>query len=352
VIDMKKVLLLFSVIVIAGIMVFTLFHRKAEADRKANTTVDTVQSVSTITLQKQNLQSDFNKVGEIQANNQVTVVSQIQGTVQAVYANVGSYLIAGAPLFKIDDELPKSNLNSAEASYQKAQKDWERAQELHKEQVISDSELESARATMRSAEASYISAKREYKNSYITAPISGVITDRPINLGAYVSTGTTVATLLDKSIFKVKVNVGEQEAFKLKVGDPVTVETDVYPGVSFNGRIKSISDQSDAAHTFPVEVTLPDSEKYPLKSGIFGTVHFQLGSENNALTIPREALVGSVKNPQVYVFANGRVKLRDIVVGSEINTKLVVTKGLNVNEQVVSSGQDNLADNMAVKKVN
>lgn len=349
---MKKVLLFLSIVVIAGIMVFTLFHRKAEADRKANTTVETIQSVSTITVEKQNLQSNFSKVGEIQANNQVTVVSQIQGTVEAVYANVGSYLKAGAPLLKIDDELPKSNLNSAEASYEKAQKDWERAQELHKEQVISDSELESARSTMQSAEANYISAKRNYNNSYITAPISGVITDRPINLGAYVSTGTTVATLLDKSVFKVKVNVGEQEAFKLKAGDPVAVETDVYPGILFNGRIKSISDQSDAAHTFPVEITLPDSEKYPLKSGIFGTVHFQLETLKNVLTIPREALVGSIKNPQVYIFENGKVRLRGIVVGSEINTKLVVTQGLNANDQVVTSGQDNLTDNMAVKKTN
>jgi RND family efflux transporter MFP subunit len=330
-------------------MVFTLFHRKAEADRKANTTVETVQSVTTITVQKQTLQSNFSKVGEIQANNQISIVSQIQGTVEAVYANVGSYLTAGAPLFKIDDELPKSNLASAETSYQKAQKDWERAQELHKQQVISDSELESAKSTLNSAEASYISAKRQYKNSYITAPISGVVADRPISLGAYVSSGTTVATLLDKSVFKVKVNVGEQEAFKLKVGDPVTVETDVYPGVLLSGRIKSISDQSDAAHTFPVEVTLPDSKEHPLKSGIFGTAHFQLETESNVLTIPREALVGSTKNPQVYVVEDGRVKLREIVVGSEIDTKLVVTKGLTENEQVVVSGQDNLTDNMAVK---
>jgi RND family efflux transporter MFP subunit len=330
-------------------MIFTLVQRKADVDRKIRAIPKTIPTVVTATVRRQTLKLSFIKEGTIEANNQIAVVSQVQGTVVAVYAHVGSNLKAGDPIFKIDDATLRSKLVSAKTAYDVARKEWERAQTLHQEQVISDSDLESYEQTYQTNQASLTAAQQDYNHSTITSPVSGIMTDRPIDLGATVVLGTTVATIIDNSMFKLKLNVGEKEAFKLKFGDTVLVETDVYPGVKLNGHINSISDQSDAAHTFPVEIALSNTKKYPLKAGIFGQAEFQLGTEYNVLTIPREAVVGSIKTPKVYVTENGKVKLRDIIIGSENDTQLVVIQGLNENDQVVVSGQDDLMDNMAVK---
>lgn len=305
-----------------------------------------------MTIQKQTVESTYTKTSTIAAGNEVAVVAQTSGKVIAVYASVGSHLRAGAPLFKIDDAVLRSKLASARTAYDVARKEWERNVHLHQEQVISDFDLESSEETFQSAKANYNSAQQDYNYSTVTAPISGVVTDRAVDLGATVSSGTTVATMVDDSAYKITVNVGEQEAFKLKSGDIVKIETDVYPGVTLTGRIKSISGKSDAVHTFPVEVTIVNDKTHPLKSGIFGKVTFRLGTIRDALVIPRQALAGSLKEPQVYVIERGVAKLRSIVVGAEVDDKLVVTTGLSEKEQVVVSGQENLQDNAAIKVIN
>ncbi|TCL72394.1 RND family efflux transporter MFP subunit [Hydrogenispora ethanolica] len=349
---MRKLIPLLLLLLIAGAMVFVLFHNKAEVDRKANNAqAATVTPVSVMTARKQTVDSSYTRTSTIVADNEVSVVAQASGKVVAVYADVGSRLNAGAPLFKIDDAVLRSKLASARTAYDVARKEWERAVRLHQEQVISDSDLESCEETFQSSKANYNAAQQDYNDATITAPVRGVVTERAVALGATVSSGTVVATLIDDSAYKITVNVGEQEAFKLKTGDAVKIETDVYPGVALSGRIRSISGKSDAVHTFPVEVQIVNDKTHPLKSGIFGKVTFHLGTLRDALVIPREALVGSVKEPRIYVAEHGVAKLRDIVVGAEVDAKLVVTAGLSENEPVIVSGQENLRDNAAIKVI-
>ncbi len=350
---MKKALLGVIVLGLIGLMAFVLVRNKSEAEQRAkNANRQLSIPVSTTTVRRQTLQSTFSKTGTIQANNEVTVVAQTSGKVIAVYVNVGSRVNAGSPIAKIEDLVLKSKLASARTAYAVAQKDWERSRKLHEEKIISDSDLESYEKALQIAKADLDSAQDNYDNSTITAPISGVISARAVDLGATVNSGTAVATLVDNSAFKITVNVDEVQAFKLKTGDTVAIETAVYPNVKLSGGIKSISVKSDAVHTFPVEITILNDKAHPLKSGVFGKVIFELGSAANVLAIPREALVGSIKTPQVYVVENGRAVLRDLVIDSEINSYLIVKKGLNENDSVVTNGQENLSNNAAVKVIN
>ena len=167
-----------------------------------------------------------------------------------------------------------------------------------------------------------------------------------------VQPGMVVSNVVDISKLKVRLNVAEQDAFKLKVGDPVEVSTDVYPGKTFSGRIASISAKGDESHTYPVEITLPNSKVNPLKAGMFGRVSFVSMTSSRALSIPRESLVGSIRNPQVFVIENGLAKHRDLVVGDVIGKNISVLKGLREGETVVVSGQNNLKDSVTVEVVN
>lgn len=350
---MKKLLLPLMIIVAVGLMVFVLFHNKSTANLKAkNANQQTAIPVSTFSVKRQTLQNTFDKVGTIVANNEVSVVSQASGKVIAMYVEVGSYVSAGSPIAKIEDNVLKSKLTSAQTAYTVAQKEWERANHLHQEKIISDSDLDTYHKNLITAKATLDSAQEDYDHSTVTAPISGVITERAVDKGATVSFGTAIATIIDNSIFKITVNVNEKQAFKLNAGDMVTITTDVYPGVKLSGRIKSISAKSDSVHTFPVEITILNDKAHPLKSGVLGKITFNLGGAADVLAIPRAALVGSIKSPQVYVIENGRAVLRDIVVDSEINAYLVVKGGLNEKDQVVVDGQDNLSNNSLVKIFN
>ncbi len=351
---MKKWKLTASAVFVLAVIVALLFynkHRMAQATPKG---IQDVFYVSVENAAKKELSESLSLVGVITANNDVNVISETQGKVTAVFAKVGDYKSAGSVLVQVDDELKRAALMGAEANYEKAKKDYERFQELYKQKSASDSQLDQAKLTAAVAESQYIIAKRQYEDTKIKTPISGVVTSRLVDVGSMVMgapQATLVANVVDISKLKVKLNVTENDVFKLKVGDQVSVTTDVYPGVTFKGKIETISSKADDAHTYPIEVTVLNDKANPLKAGMFARVNFSNLDDRSGIVIPREALIGSVKNPQVYVVENGVAKLRDLVLGGESGTSVQVLKGLMEGEMIVVNGQNNLVDGVPVQIV-
>jgi membrane fusion protein (multidrug efflux system) len=126
------------------------------------------------------------------------------------------------------------------------------------------------------------------------------------------------------------------------------VTTEVYPGVTFHGIIHTIGSKADEAHTYPVEIRLVNSDASPLKANMFGRVTFNPRSRREALVLPRETLVGSVENPQVFVVDNNVARLRDITLGDISGLNVEVLNGLTTEDTVVVNGQYNLRDNVEV----
>lgn len=175
-------------------------------------------SVSVVTVGKTTLSRTLSLIGTITANNDVAIVSETSGRVVAIGAKVGDYKPAGSVIAQVDDELKLANFKSAEVAYEKAKKDLERYEALLKEGGISDAQVESARLNFKSAEAQYIVARRQLQDTRITTPISGIVTERRVDIGSVVSNGMVVANAVDIAKLKVKVNVAEKDVFKLKVG--------------------------------------------------------------------------------------------------------------------------------------
>jgi RND family efflux transporter MFP subunit len=351
---MKKWKLTAGAVFVLAVIVALLFYNKHRMAKATPKGIQDVYYVSVENAAKKELSESLSLVGVITANNDVNVISETQGKVTAVFAQVGDYKTAGSVLVQVDDELKKAALMSAEANYEKAKKDYERFQELYKQKSASDSQLDQAKLGAAIAESQYIIAKRQYEDTKIKTPISGVVTSRLVDVGSMVMgapQATLVANVVDISKLKVKLNVAESDVFKLKVGDQVSVTTDVYPGVTFKGRIETISSKADDAHTYPIEVTVMNNKANPLKAGMFARVSFSNLDDRSGIVIPREALTGSVKNPQVFVVENGVAKLRDLVLGGEAGTSVQVLRGLMEGETIVVSGQNNLVDGVSVQIV-
>lgn len=342
------------VLILAVIVVVLVLNKKKLSSAAAGGVKDAYY-VTVDKAAKKKLNSDFSLTGTVIANNDVNILSETSGKVIQMFFKVGDYKQAGSVLAQVDDELKKAALSSAEANYEKAKKDYERFQNLFQQKSATDAQLDAAKLGLSVAEAQYIVAKRQLEDTKIKTPISGYITMKGIDVGATVQGApqpTFVANIVDISKLKVKLNVSEASAFKLKAGDAVKVTADVFPGAAFKGRIESISSKSDEAHTFPVEIMVENQSSHQLKAGVFTRVEFDAFKERESVVIPREALVGSVKNPQVYVVENGVAKLRSLVLGNESNTYIEVLSGLNEGETVVINGQNILADNTKVEILN
>jgi len=348
---MKRIAVISTLVVGVGVVSAILMTSQATSNDQNQNTIATAYSVSVVSARTQSVPDNFSLVGTIAANNDVVIMSETSGRIVKVHAQVGDFKQAGSVLVEVDDELKEAAYKTATMTYEKAKKDLERFESLYKDGSIAESQIEQSRWNFQSAEAQYIVARRQYRDTKITTPISGIVTARPVDIGTMLQGApqpSVVANVVDISKLKVKVNVGERDVFKLKIGDKVSISTDVYPGITFEGKISTISAKGDEAHTYPVEVRIDNSDKYPLKAGMFGTISFQPGTSAKNILLPREAIVGSVKNAKVYVVQNNIATLRPVTVGSEVGTSVEIIAGISEGEVIVVNGQNNLKDNVPV----
>jgi RND family efflux transporter MFP subunit len=342
---MKRLKIIIILIVAISVIVGLLIHNKSLMAAKSKNETIEAYPVSVAFVQNEKVTNNLELVGNITAYNDVAIVSEAQGRVVKVLAQVGDYKSAGSVLFQLDDELKLEAYKTAEVNYLKSKKDYERYDALYKGKSVTDAQYEQAKLAYQASESQYVLAKREYNDTKITTPISGIVTARMVDIGNYVNKASVVANVVDISKLKVKLNVAEKDAFKLKPNDNVNVITDVYPGVTLIGKISSISSKSDEAHTYPVEILLANSKDHPLRSGMFGRVSFTSIQNNELLVMPREALIGSIKDAKVFVVEGGIAKMKNVLIGNAFENWLEIKGGLKQGDKIVVNGQNNLQDN-------
>jgi RND family efflux transporter MFP subunit len=307
--------------------------------------------VAVSTVMRQKLENTLSLVGTINASADVNVIAETQGTVRSVLVKVGMVVKEGTVLAKVDDEIPRSTASAAEINFQKAQRDFQRAEQLYQENSLSPSQLDASRLAMKAAANQQDIARRQLDNTLIKSPIAGTVNARYVEVGTMVQPGKSVANIVDINTLKARVNVAEREAFQLKVGDRVGISTEVYPGTVFDGKIDNIASKADEAHTYPVEIVLHNSSQHPLKAGMFARLVFQSIVPVEVLTIPRVALIGSIKEAQVFVVRGGISTIRPVVIGRQSAGLYEVNAGLAEGDTVVVSGQNNLTEGARVHLV-
>jgi RND family efflux transporter MFP subunit len=344
-----KTRVIIVVVVVFAVMTALLFYNKSRLAAKSRAAYNASYAVSTATAEQRQVAQTLSLVGTITGNNDVAIVAETGGKVTGVHVQVGDEVRAGTPLIQLDDEVKKALYQQAEANYQRAKRDNERITALFADHAASESQRDNAYAAFKGAEAQYVQARRQYNDTRVSTPISGVVSARIVDVGSMVNDRMVVANVVDVKTLKVKLNVAESDAFKLRKGDRVEVTTDVYPGTVFEGKINTISAKGDESHTYPVEIVMNNSKEKPLRAGMFGRVTFTSIAPVSGVAIPREALVGSLRDPRVFVVEGGVARERKITVGSVVGNDLAVTAGLSSGEQVVTNGQNNLKDSVSVE---
>lgn len=338
---------LIVVLVLFG-SVALLFTNKAKMKEKITKNVILSEFPVTVEPAKiEELNITLEYIGSVYAFADVNIQSESPGKIVEIKANLGDYVNKGTILAKLDDEIKSANLQSAEANFQKAKKDYQRYEQLFKEKSINESQLDQAKFLLETAEAQYRIAKKQLEDTKILAPFNGLIAMRNAEIGAVVSANTILFNLVDISTLRIRIQIPENDVLKIKEKDKVQIISDLKPDVMLEGKILSIGAKADASRTFPVEIIVKNEQNF-LRAGMFVRVKIPLKTKSKTLLIPREALVGSIKNPQVYVVENQIAHLRNIKLGTEVAEKLEVLSGLSEGELVVTNGIINLKDSTKV----
>lgn len=293
-------------------------------------------------------ESSFSFLGTFDPFRINTIGSDGAGKVIRLGFQEGDRISEGQFLVKLDDEMLNIQLENAEINAESQRNDDNRYSHLVKENAVSGVQVEKTKIALKSAEAQVRQIKKQLRNTTVSAPFSGVVTKKMVDLGSVIGAGTPILELTDISSLKLNISVPERDILKFKVGQEVVVNADVYGNKAFTGRVSTISVKADASHNFKVEVLIKNNSENPLMAGMYGSVKLKNSTVIRALSIPRKALIGSTKNPQVFIVRNGKAKLVSFEAGTSDGDYIEVVAGLKRSDLIVVKGQINLQNNSNV----
>lgn len=318
-------------------------------------------NVAVATATERPWQSRLPTVGTLKALQGVDLSLETAGTVKEVQFQSGQKVKIGQPLLQLDSAVESALLETAQADLGLSQLDYGRGSQLVGSQAISRGEFDRLTALLHKNKATVNQLKAILAKKHIVAPFSGTIGIRQVDVGDYLASGTMIATLQDLSSLYVDFFVPEQAIPKIALGQPVQVSVSAYPTQNFPGTISAINPKvEDSTRNVLVRATLanPDGKLLP---GMFASLQVLLPDPQPKIVVPESAITYTLYGNSLFVVAqkkaadgsvekdaNGQPVLiaerRFIETGERRDGLVLITKGLQNGEQVVSAGQIKLTN--------
>jgi RND family efflux transporter MFP subunit len=350
---MKKLIYILVVVAVIGAIAFTLMNNKKEMAAKAAVAEIKSDAISVALTEAKSARIDksFTAQGNFKPVQTLTLMSETQGQIKQVLKRKGDKVRAGELLLQVEANTVSADLSALQANYEKAKRDLGRYENLASGEAITKRQLEEARLNVKSIESQLVSARQRVNKTRITAPISGEINEIYVEVGSYLGVATKLYDIVNVDKLKLNVKVGEREVLLIRKGDKVNVKADVNATETFTGTVTAIAAQSDASLKYDVEIEVKNPGQNSLRAGMYGTAFFEIADQRDALLLPREAIVGGLQDPAVYVVENDIAHLKKVKIGTVTQEQVEIVEGLAAGQKVVRSGQINLQDGMKVKSL-
>lgn len=281
----------------------------------------------------------------------VNVVARAAGLVTELRVEEGDQVGAGKVLARLDREELQLRVEQVVVSLEQARASHERTLALHERALVSQEELDVVRHQLENAQVGLKEAQLNLAYADIRAPIAGVVMLRSVEVGDMVGINQEVFSLADLEPLLVRIQVPEKRMQQIDQGQKARIIIDSLPERSFSGRVKMISPLVDRqSGTVKVTLEIPAAQGL-LKPGMFASVQIITERHDQALIIPKKALVLETDEDDVFALVEGKAKRVRIELGFSEGDRVEVLKGLSAGDQVITVGQEGLKDGQAVRLV-
>lgn len=257
----------------------------------------------------------------------------------------------------------KAQLSAAQAEYEKAKLGFARTSALYSAQSATKPEYDNSQAQLDSSAASVSNAKAQISEAQVAldycslrAPFDGWVLKRSVDVGSLVGPATNGFTLADTRTVKAVFGIPDVSIGSVKRGQVLAITTDAVPG-NFKGRVTTISASADPkSRVYAVEVTIQNSHDL-LKSGMIATLLISGGEfPHSVLAVPLEAVIRDTRQSGSFAVMvaephgdTATVHLRPVEIGDAYGNMVAITRGLTLNERVVTTGASLVKDRDAVR---
>lgn len=277
-----------------------------------------------------------------------TLAAEVAGNVDALPVELGQRVRKGQVLARIDTRALRQQLAEAEALFNQAQDRFERAEKLFAKRSITKEQQIDAVAGRDVAEARLASAKLRLEKSEVKAPWTGHVATKRVEVGDYAGPGQPLLDLVAMDRLKVRAPASAADVPYLKVGVPVVVRVDVFPGETFAGEVVRMGAELDPSTRTLEVVAEIDNQDLRLRPGLFGRLELERRILSDALLVPMTSVIDFESRKVVYVVSDGIAELREVTLGLAIDQRVMVTEGLSAGDRYVVAGQQNIADGQRV----
>lgn len=332
-------------------------------------------------------------VGNLIGAATVEVVPRANGRLQVVNVKLGDSVREGQVIARVEDSEIREQVRQAEASYRVsqasirqreadlklAQNNLDRSRNLYERQLLPQQTFDDVDARYQAAAAQLDLSKAQFEqskarldelkitltNTQIVAPVDGFIGKRYLDPGAFASTNAPVASVVDIRTVRMVANLVERDMRRVPVGTAANVEVDAYPGEVFKGRVSRVAPVFDpATRTAEIEIEVPNVG-YRLKPGMYSRVQLTINTKNDAITVPRNALVDLNGRTGVFIAAVSEkaegtrgtggpggqggqnamtAKFLPVEVGIRAGEAIEIASGLESGARVITTGASALKD--------
>jgi RND family efflux transporter MFP subunit len=317
--------------------------------------------------------------GAFVADEVSDVASETSGVVAVTPVDVGDRVAAGTVIARLNTAEASLRLDQARAGLQQAEAAAAQARERYnlaranagrydalvktgdvsrtlQEQAATEAEttrqgMATAEAGLADASSRVALARKALADTTVTAPFAGFITDRPVAAGEYVTPAGKIATVMKLDPIRLRLQVPELDAARLRVGQTATATIEALDHRTFDGRITAINPALDTATRATIVDVRIANPQGAIRAGTFATAEVALGTAEPGLFVPRRAVVEdpNTNSFRVFTVAGNVARMRIVQPGSIRDEERRVLSGIDATDRVVTRGAEQLFDGAAVR---
>lgn len=281
----------------------------------------------------------------------VEVHPQVAGLVMVVLAEEGDRVTRGDTLVRLEDDQARIEAEESLVNFSHLETNFSRTEEMFRRKLISTQEYENVQYQFHQARLRVTKAQLALEHTVITAPFSGMLTNRYVQVGARVAPGTKMYDLVKLDDMIARVFVPGRYLMAIKPRQRALVESDFLEDMQFEGHVKRISPVVDPqSGTFKVTVGLESQWEF-LRPGIFVNVQIVTDTHTGAVLVPKEAVVYDGGDRYVYVVQDSAAVKIKLDAGFENSRYVEALSQIEPGDPVIVVGQNGLKDQARVKVV-
>jgi RND family efflux transporter MFP subunit len=293
--------------------------------------------------------------GRVSPKKEIKLSFKIGGIIRNIYADEGQAVKKGQLLARLDLSEIQSQVQQARSAFEKAQRDLERAEDLHKEKAVTLEQLQNVKTAFDVAQSQLNAAEFNLRYAEIHAPSEGRILRRLMEENEMVSAGMPIFFFASTTgDWIVRAGVSDRDLVRLRLDDPAMVRFDAYPEEKFQAAVSEIVESADPmTGTYEVELKV-EAENKKLVSGFVAQVDISPTEKKTYAVIPVQAMVDA-EGRKAFVFtvdeSTNRAKRIPMTIGFLFEDKVAVASGLEGISHVVTEGAPYLIEGTAVEIV-